>query len=59
MFSGPWGSLLDCLFFDQNTVNFLCSSAKLAIWLTHKTWTQGAGSVDLVLVLKGPLKASF
>lgn len=34
-------------------------SAKLAIWLTHQNSTQGAGSVDLVLVLKGLLKACF
>lgn len=37
--------------------NFVSGSAKLAIWLTRRNWAQGTGSVALVPVLDGLLKA--
>ncbi|KAK2883356.1 hypothetical protein Q8A73_022289 [Channa argus] len=38
-------------------MNWLSGSAKLAIWLTRRNQTQDTGSVQLVPVLKGLLKA--
>lgn len=38
-------------------INFLCGSAKLAIWLTRKNQIQGAGCVLPVSVVEGLVKA--
>lgn len=38
-------------------LNYFSGTAKLAIWITRRNNAQNSGSVDLLQVFKGPMKA--